>query len=54
MIDKRSIENWFNILWKFEILLQPEPKVYALNVAKVSELEISLPPKIDPKQRRLF
>jgi len=53
-VDKRTLKTWFDVLWKFEFLLQPEPGLFNLNVQKASELEISIPPQIDSRQRRLF
>jgi hypothetical protein len=54
IIDKRAVNNWFNLLWKSELLLQPELGVYNLNVRKVAGLELDVPPQIDSKQRRLL
>jgi len=51
--DPRAIQNWFNYLWKFQYFLQPEPNIYHLNIAKISELEVKVPLQIDTKQKRL-
>jgi len=53
-LDERTIDNWFNLLWKLEYIIQPKPKVYSLNITKIQELEVKLPQEVDPKQRRLF
>ena len=52
-LDPRTIQNWFNFLWKFEYILQPEPNIYHLNIVKIGELEVKIPPQIDTKQTRL-
>ena len=41
-VDNRTINQWFNALWKLEYLLQPSLGVYSLNLDKIAELEISL------------
>lgn len=43
IVDKRAVENWFNLLWKLEYLIQPSPKVFALNFAEIAELDVELP-----------
>jgi hypothetical protein len=48
--DQRSIDNWFNLLWKLEYFTQPQPNYYCLNLVEISSLEIVLP---DVKQERL-
>jgi hypothetical protein len=55
-VDSRTVKNWFDVLWKFEFLVQPECGVYNLNLSKIGELELSVkvPPQIDSKQRRLL
>jgi hypothetical protein len=41
-VDNRTINQWFNALWKLEYLLQPSLGVYSLNLEKIAELEIPL------------
>lgn len=53
VVDQRTLNNWFQFLWKLEYLTQPEPSVYTLNWTKVAELELPVPLEFDPKQRRL-
>jgi hypothetical protein len=53
-LDERTTNNWFNLLWKLEYIIQPKPKTYALNITKIQELEVALPEEVDPKQRRLL
>jgi hypothetical protein len=52
-VDKRTIQNWFDVLWKLEYFLQPQPGVFNLNLEKVVALEVKIPPQIDMKQKRL-
>jgi hypothetical protein len=40
VIDRRSINNWFNVLWKLQYLEQPQPGKYCLNVTEVANLGI--------------
>jgi len=53
--DYRTLKTWFTVLWRLEYLLQPQPNIFHLNLAKISELELSgkLPRQIDTKQRKL-
>ncbi len=51
--DKRTVNTWFNALWDLDYILQPEPNVYSLNFAKLTELEVPLPLQYDPKQAKL-
>ncbi len=53
-LDERTIQNWFNLLWQLEYLIQPECGVYSLNLPKLQELEVKLPEQVNPNQRRLF
>ena len=50
-VDKRTIKTWFNILWSFEYLLQPELGQYSLNLQKLVELDVE--PPLSHKQLRL-
>ena len=54
VLDQRSLNNWFNYLFDLKFILPLKPNIYNINVQKIAELEISIPPQIDPKQRRLF
>lgn len=51
--DKRSMNSWFEFMWKTQFLTQPEKDVYSLNWTKVVELELPIPEEVDPRQRRL-
>lgn len=51
--DARSLNNWFNLLWRLEYFTQPAPGVYDLNFEALVLLEVPLPLQVDPKQRRL-
>lgn len=53
--DKRTRDNWFNLLWKLDYLLQPELGIYHINLSKISklELEVKVPHQIDTRQKRL-
>jgi hypothetical protein len=50
-VDKRTRKTWFNILWSFEYLLQPQPNLYSLNMVKLAELDVK--PPLSPKQTQL-
>jgi len=52
-VDKRTIQNWFDALWKLEYFLQPQPGIFNLNLEKVVGLEVKVSPQIDLKQKRL-
>ena len=42
--DQRSIDNWFNLLWKLEYLQQPNPGQYQLNLSEILQnLEVKVP-----------
>lgn len=42
LIDNRSVENWFNLLWKQEFIIQPEPGAYLLNLQKAAVLDLDV------------
>ena len=42
-MDKRTIQNWFNALWKLGYLIQSRSNLYFVDVTKACELEIVLP-----------
>ena len=52
-VDKRTIQNWFNMLWKLEYFVQPEPGIFNLNLEKIVDLEVKVSPQPDMKQKRL-
>jgi len=39
-VDPRTIQNWFNVLWKLEYLEQPTLGFYSLNLEKAIALDI--------------
>jgi len=43
-VDQRTRDNWFNVLWKLDYLLQPEKGWYSLNLSHLSELELKVAP----------
>lgn len=53
--DYRTLKTWFNVLWRLEYLLQPEPGIFHINITKLAELELSekVPKQLDTKQSRL-
>lgn len=48
--DQRSINNWFNLLWKLEYFTQPKNNYYCLNLTEIASLDITVP---DVKQEGL-
>ena len=52
--DLRTINNWFNYLWKLEYFIQPQLGIYHLNLNMIQTLELKPPIQIDPKQRKLL
>jgi len=47
-MDPRTLENWFNYLWKLEYIRQPDPGVYVLNFCEVSKLDIHVDKSVLP------
>ena len=54
ILDQRTIDNWFKLLWKLDVFTQPKHDNYCLNWERLVELEVSTPVELDPKQRRLL
>jgi hypothetical protein len=52
-IDKRTIKNWWDYLWKFCYFSQIHPGIYKLDLKKVLELELELE-LVDPHQLHLI
>jgi hypothetical protein len=52
--DPRTLDNWFKLLWRLGYYTQTSFNCYDLNPSAIAKLEVKLPIKIDPKQRRLF
>jgi len=53
--DPRTIQSWFNALWKLQYLIQPQPNVFNINIDKIVDLELEhkIPIQIDKKQTKL-
>lgn len=52
-VDKRTLDNWFSVLFRLGYIEQKEPNVFHLVLEKVTELELSPPIQFDSKQQRL-
>ncbi len=51
--DERTINNWFNLLWKLEIFEQPIQGRYNLCWDHIVQLEVAVPIDLDSNQKRL-
>jgi len=53
--DRRTLTNWFNVLWKLEYLHQPSINIFSINTKKAVELELvcRVPPEYSKGQQRL-
>ena len=52
--DPRTIDNWFQLLWRLGYYEQAGFNYWTLNPTQIAELEVKLPVQVDPKQRKLF
>jgi len=48
--DRRSIENWFGLLFKLGYFEQPQPNRYSLILSEITSLDVTVP---EVNQRRL-
>ena len=51
-VDPRTVQNWFNVLWKFEYLVQPVPERYSLNLEKAASLDLPIESTLTHKLER--
>ena len=47
--DKRSLDNWFRLMWKLEYFTQPTVGVYKIFLPNVQKLDV----KVDDRQESL-
>ena len=41
-IDKRTLNNWFRLLWIKNYLIQLEPSIYIVNLKEIVKLEVKV------------
>lgn len=41
-LDKRTLNNWFMLLWRLNYLIQLEPSIYIVNLVETVKLEVKV------------